>query len=416
MDLIVFGKIALSIFFVLFEVFIFHKRNFIQRLAEKYSALFFFGVFCIFRLIPFLLIYIVFQFDTTSDVPIFYDSAKMAIEGNFVYRDFQTSYSPLFPYLIGLIVPFWQSSKSIVLILILLEAIFVWACTNLFHLNKPHFKSLVYYSLPSTFIFSILGGQEDILMWGFLSLLILMYLKNRNVILVGIIGGLVLLLTKFIFILILPGIVFYFKGFKEQCKVLLGLASIGIPTFVILYHYSHWGFLWPLTEANVPRNPNLWSFFHTVSGGLSPYGPRYLNWLGLAFIEILLSYVILKYRNTISFESFLPAAFVLVYIWLMLVQQSSYANYSYAYLLPLVFMLNWESTKEFYFFLAINFFFAVQPAIWWRNGLVNIQGLHELTEPLKLVLFVMEVFLIGGMIWMMQKVFGHLIMLNHSKK
>jgi hypothetical protein len=161
--------------------------------------------------------------------------------------------------------------------------------------------------------------------------------------------------------------------------------------------------LYPLTEANVPRTPNIWSLFNTLTGGLTPYGPKYVNWIGLGLIELLLIYVVMKFMSTVAFEKFISASFVITYAWLMIVQQSSYANYAYAFLLPLVFILPFNS-KEFYVFVGFNILLVIQPAIWWRTGLIRVEHLGQLKEPLKLFLFLAEIVLIFGLLWIIKKV------------
>ncbi len=403
MDQIILGKTVLAVLLGICEIVFYKYKDFIEKIGSQRPIIFYVLVLFVFRFIPFLSIYYVLNFETTSDVPIFYESAKAAISGGVVYKDFQTSYSPLFPYLIGLILPFWNSSKAIVFILILLESVFVWSSRKLTSFKNPFYITLFYYALPCSLVFSVIGGQEDVLMWGFLSIVLLIYLKNKKHFILGISLGFALLLTKFIFVLIVPAAFFYFKNRSEQLKVMLGLITVGLPTFVLLYCSSKWGFLYPLTEANVPRTPNIWSLFNTLTGGLTPYGPKYVNWIGLGLIELLLIYVVMKFMSTVAFEKFISASFVITYAWLMIVQQSSYANYAYAFLLPLVFILPFNS-KEFYVFVGFNILLVIQPAIWWRTGLIRVEHLGQLKEPLKLFLFLAELVLIFGLLWIIKKV------------
>jgi len=404
-DQVIVGKFGIGVILSICEICIFLNKNDIDKLGASYPKLIFAASFILFRLLPFFVIYSVFNFEPQSDVPIFYESAKAAIRGGIVFRDFQTVYSPLFPYLTSLLIPLWDNPKSVVLILILLEGIFVWTTNLLVYTKLNPFKTLVYLALPSSFIFSVLGGQEDILMWGFLTIILLVYSKKSNAMLLGILTGIALLCTKFIFILIIPAIVFYAKDWKKTLQVLLGLGLIGLPTFVILFQTSNWAFLGPISEANIPRTPNLISFFHTITNGLSPLGPKYLNWMGLGLIELFLAYLIVKFREKLRFTHFMLCIFLLLFIWLMLIQQSSYANYEYAYALPLVFLFDWKSKKDFAIFLLFNFLFAIQPAIWWRNGLLQINSLSELAVPIKLCLFVLETILVVGMLYWMRRIY-----------
>ena len=89
----------------------------------------------------------------------------------------------------------------------------------------------------------------------------------------------------------------------------------------------------------------------------------------------------------------------------MLIQQSSYAIYSFAYLLPLVYLVNWEKKSEFTLFVLLNGVLAIHPAIWWRTGLVYINQWSDLGNALPLTLFFLECVLLFGMWWFMKKVF-----------
>ena len=80
----------------------------------------------VFRLFPFIVIYIFLGFDARSDVLMFYDSAKAAAKGGIVYWDFDTAYSPLFPYITVLPLWIWDSAKAIILEMVLFELLILF--------------------------------------------------------------------------------------------------------------------------------------------------------------------------------------------------------------------------------------------------------------------------------------------------
>jgi hypothetical protein len=88
----------------------------------------------------------------------FYDSAVSASKGGVVYRDFDSAYSPLFPYLTVIPLWFWDSPKSIILEMVGLELLILWGTLRLTRLSV--YYALIYLLLPATFILSVLGGQE----------------------------------------------------------------------------------------------------------------------------------------------------------------------------------------------------------------------------------------------------------------
>lgn len=399
--IIIFIKLALAILLSVFSFGLSTQKVLIESFVAKNRSVFFLTSFLLLRIVPFYLVYIIFDFLPTSDVPIFYESAQGAIKGGFVYKDFQTVYSPLFPYLIAVILPFWNSTKAIVLILILFEMIAVYLTYKLSDSNNKSVKMLYYLSLPTGMVFSVLGGQEDVLMWGFIAAILLIFQYFNSNFFIGILLGFALLFTKFLFILILPAFLLYSKKWKY---FLSGISLIGLSSLCILYHYSGMGFLGPLNEANIARTPNIWSFFHTLSNGLTPYGQKYINWLGLILIEALVIFISLRYRLIHSFKSYIQGIFIQLFVFLMIVQQSSYSNYAYVFILPLIFYIDFDKNSEMIFFLILNILLVIQPAIWWRNGLPYIHSYVDLLDPIKFMLFLMELYILAGLFWIMVKV------------
>ncbi|MHA8050987.1 hypothetical protein V7S79_07710 [Aquirufa sp. ROCK-SH2] len=398
---IIFVKMAVAVLLSIFSFIILTQKVLIESLASKNRTFFFVSSFTLLRILPFYLVYIFFNFSPTSDVPIFFDSAKGALNGGFVYRDFQTVYSPLFPYLISIILPFWYHSKAIVLVLILFELVAVYLTYILSNDEYKYVKILFYLSLPTGLVFSVLGGQEDILMWGFISVVLLVFQGRKRHFLSGVLLGFGCLFTKFLFILIIPAFLLYLKKWKT---FLIGMSMVGLISFYVLYHNSGFAFLGPLNEANIPRTPNLWSFLHTITNGISPFGQKYLNWIGLIFIELLVITISLRYKKIHSLPLFIQGVFIQLFVFLMIIQQSSYANYAYVFILPLIFYIEFDSFLERSFFLGLNILLVIQPAIWWRNGLPYINSYVDLMNPIKLILFLMEIYILLGLFWIMLKV------------
>ena len=83
-----------------------------------------------------------------------------------------------------------------------LELLILWGTLRLTRLSV--YYALIYLLLPATFILSVLGGQEDILMWGALVFSLLLFRRKENFILLGISLGIGLLVTKALFVLFIP--------------------------------------------------------------------------------------------------------------------------------------------------------------------------------------------------------------------
>jgi len=352
----------------------------------------------IFRLLPFILIFNICQFDARSDVQMFYDSALSALKGGFVYRDFPTAYSPLFPYFTTIPLFFVNSPKSILFQMVMLECFILWGTLKLFKRTENSILTILYLLLPTTFVFSVLGGQEDVLMWGVLVVVLLVYRFNHSFFWVGVLLGLGLLVTKFLLILLFPGIFIYTKS---KIKFLAGLLVVGIPSLLFLYYHIQLDFLSPISQANDPRLPNLWSVLHVLSNGISPFGPKWLNWFGLFTILFGSCFLAFKYRK-IDFLTFLPNLFILIFIWLMVIQQSSLTNYSYNFMMPVVFLnyMDFSLNQKIAFFI-FNIALIIKPAVWWGQNMIYLHHWTDLLIPINFVEFSLEITVVIGLLYLL---------------
>jgi len=112
------------------------------------------------RLVPFVIIYLVLGEEARWDVAMFYDSVQGALAGGWVYRDFDTAYSPLFPYIIALPVLIWNSGKAIILFMILVEGLVLRATMQWSRHPESLYIAILYLLLPSPFVYSVLGVKK----------------------------------------------------------------------------------------------------------------------------------------------------------------------------------------------------------------------------------------------------------------
>jgi len=351
----------------------------------------------VFRLFPFIVIYIFLGFDARSDVLMFYDSAKAAAKGGIVYRDFDTAYSPLFPYITVLPLWIWDSAKAIILEMVLFELLILWATIRLTKISV--YYALIYLMLPATFILSVLGGQEDILMWGALVLALLVFKRYQNYVLLGLTLGFGLLVTKALLVLFLPAAFFFVR---DKAKFLFGLLLVGIPSLIILFLTVQWGFLSPVQQANDPRLPNIWSVLHPLTNGFIPLGPKWINWVGLLSILCVGFYFMAKRIKTNLLE-FLPQLFLVIYLWLMISQQSSVVNYAYSILMPLIFVWKKEFTPSFWLVLLLfNLGVILQAPLWWGMGMIYFHSISDLLVPMHALEYFLELLVVGSLFWFLK--------------
>ena len=351
--------------------------------------------FVLFRIVPFGLVYLVLDYDVRSDAWMFYDSARQALQLKTVYRDFDTAYSPLFPYLTALPLLLWNSGKAIVLFLILAEGLAIWLTVRVFKDNvRTAQRAILYLITPAPLVLSVLSGQEDILMWLFGAWAVLVWQKRQDDLWVGIILGLGMVATKALMVLTLIPVFFLVKN---QLRYFLGLLLVGLPALVVMYALVGLEFLEPIQQANDPRTPNLWTILRPLFGEIIPLGHKALNWVGLVAVLGLGCALAYRWRRKNRFVEGFTVLFVATYALVMIVQQSSLANYAYLFLLPMLFVPSVQVTKKtnFFLLLLLNFAIVVQPPIWWGLKMPIFKTLNDLAHPWPAAEYLLEVVIVG---------------------
>ena len=396
-------KLLISLVLTIAIALVLRFRSYLAKHIDFNNFKHFSVAFSLFRILPFWGVYILLNYDATSDVNIFYLSSLSAIKGGLVYRDFQSVYSPFFPYISGLLLLIWNSPKAIVLMMIFVEAGALWATIKWFNKINVTVCTLIYLLLPTTFIFTIFGGQEDVWMCGAFVATLHVYRWKKNEFLFGAGLALGLLVSKLIFILILPGIFFLIKN---KIKFISGFAAVFVPIILFLYFKVGLQLLSPIQEANIPRTPNLMSLLRPFISDFVPMGLPILNWLGL-LINVFIGLVwISKKRLKFSTEDVFIQLFIITFILLMLLQQSSYTNYALLFLLPLLFFIAESlSYSKWVLFTILNVLLAIHPAFWWRNNLFYITNFADLVNPLFAIEYLFEIFIVFGLLGILKEMY-----------
>ena len=324
----------------------------------------------IFRLLPFIAIYLIAGQDTTSDVNGFWDEGSKASQGLIVYKDFWSPYSPLYAYFLGIWLKIWYDPKMIVLTMAVMDGV---ALIISWHFFRPFqsrgtllFRAIVYYILPGSLILCIIGAQEDVWMWLFVVLAYLVRERTVRVEWYAVILAIGLLMTKAIFILILIPL---FILEKQKIRLLVPMIIIGIISLASLYYLVGWEFTQPLDEAQTLRAPNIPSILNPLFNNQIGVGQKFWNWIGLVAAVGLACLAAWRLRNA-DFRIMLSRVWVVLYATMMIVQQSAYSNYIFLFLIPLVFyIINWKSPLQVIALLIFNVLCVVHPSYWWRLGM-----------------------------------------------
>ncbi len=406
MSVVVF-KLGLSLLLIGATVLVLAARN-------KYAAYFTEKTLLIswvlLRVVPFLAIYVFLGFEPRSDIAGFLVGwGTHARQGELIYRDFVCTYSPFFPYLIGLSMAVWNDPRAIVFLMVIMEGMALGA-TYFFY--KPIlsgreliFKSLIYLCLPASLILCVLGGQEDVWTWLFVGLAGWAFYSKKSYVLYGSLLVLGLLSTKATFVLVLPALLILARN---QYRLFVVMALWGITVLAILYALVGLEFMQPLGEADTLRAPNLLSvlnpwFFDTIG-----VGQKLWNWVGLLATVGISCAVSWRLRGA-DFHQAVSRVFVVTYATMMAVQQSAYSNYIFLFLMPLVFcIIDWRDKKQVGYLLAFNMLCVVEASYWWRLGMPKYLAPTDIWDSAASLLdYFMQlciVVLTGYFVWLSAKV------------
>jgi len=378
-----------------------------------------FAFWLISRLGLFIALFVILRFEVPSDVPTYYyEPAKMALEGKITYRDFSTSYGPLFPYIAAGPVAIWDSAKAIVLLAIIFEgiAIFLWhrVASRTLSVADSKLGLLLYLCNPVPILNIVIAGQNQIWLSCFLAAALGLSLARREFF-----SGLLIALSvgavKFLSLIFVP---YWWLMSKARLHftsgIIIGLALIYLP-----FYWVGADILLPFKLEGVQISSGNLPYLLTLTG-FNPSGHiagLLLNLLLLGAIGML---SLLLYKNVrrggISGVSLLGLTAILLVF--MLLSKKSYSNYLNIAMLPLCFsaavVLHRKWQHEF--FLLWCCVAALEPSLWhrWLSKANLDDYLHQMASrgamDFKLPLFILvELLVLGGYLILLWLVLRHLL-------
>lgn len=264
------ARTLLGLFTAFAGLFLLRLRPLYRMDSEKFDR----GITWIFaasRLGLFFLLFVVLHFAVRGDVIGYYfPQAKAVSAGQIIYRDFHSSYAPLFGYINSAAIHLWKSPAAIILLAILIEcaAYIFWIRISRSYFDDATHRAaaLLYLTSPISIQFVAVDGQNNVLILFFIALA-LIYLRRNHSFAVGLALGLCFLSTKFLVVLFLP---LFFSAVRKKLSYLLGFVIPVIPVYAALL-LLHAPILQPLQEEGSLRGPsNLPYLLDTFSGRLLP--------------------------------------------------------------------------------------------------------------------------------------------------
>jgi len=386
---IVVAKAVLSVVLILLTLGLYRLRNAsaVQRLTSTQWSVPL--AILVFRWLPFTAIYLFLGINAQSDViSYFWPQAVAAAQGEVVYRDFVSHYSPFFPYILSLAIHLWWEPRAIIVLMILIESITLWLanvfCQRYLSKEQCNYAALIYLMLPAPFVMIVLGGQEDVWLWT-AGLLVIWLLVNDKPFWAGVVGGLGFLATKALFALPLAVYAVTSKRFNHY---IIGVGLVGIVSIAVLWPLVGSKIFMPLIESSSLSPPNIWFLLTFIN---SPYISANANWLSLVSLGSVILIANLHQRQTSTPIGYL-SGWVVLYCAVMFLSPKSLGNYVAIFCMPFIYLcIIFQDSLSLIFMLLLNFLASVQPSLWYRLGSPNHANLAFLDSFLHFTEFSMEI-------------------------
>ncbi|GAB3259474.1 hypothetical protein GCM10027347_23130 [Larkinella harenae] len=404
---IIYSKAAASLLLSIALIVLWYRRSAVESFLDRKQLPWLPVFWVLLRFIPFLAVYIFFNFAPQSDVAYYYYPIGLSAKALEVpYRDVYNPYAPFYGYWMAIPLILWNNTRALVLFLTLVELLAVWLTyqtyQGLLSRGERLYRALFYLMLPVPFVMSVLSGQEDVALWVFALLAIIALKRYRNDYLCGLLLALGILSTKAVFVLIiLP----FFLLSRRWIPFMAGLATLGVP--VVIFLFLKTGLLFieqPLDEGQYLKAPNWASVLHPWTASFINAEWSVWNYAGL-LVSLLAGLQILRNRGNHDYRTYFPLFYIATFSLMTVVQKNAVANYAYLFMLPLVFQLfDFRRLRSLLLLLLFNCLAAVQPSFWWRIGQPYYKSASDiLSRPDYALEYSMELFITGYLIYLVIK-------------
>ncbi len=363
------------------------------------------------RLGLFSFIFLVLHLQLRGDVGYYWTEALAAMQGKLPYRDFDSSYAPLHPYLDLVAIHLWHRELSLLLLAIVAEcAMFpLWLSigSKLFPRQDLRAASFFYLASPLSLIFVTVDGQNNVIIALLLAAAIALLMRSSAA-LSGIAVGLTFSAVKILGLLFAP---LFFLATPRRWRWSAGtLAVSGIVYGTCLA--LHLPIMQPLShEAAMRTAGNLPYVIEAIAGTELP--ARLWDSLVLAGLFALILFVARSVRGQSEATRLriLTYAMPAVVLTLILLSKKGWPNYLMLVLFPLCLLVRRMSLTGRVLFALFGILAVVEHSYW--ASLLNQVGsvpFHALLLDRHLPpyvtrvvrgLAVLEALLISGYCWLL---------------
>lgn len=318
------------------------------------------------RLSVFVIIFVVLGFQVQSDVPAaYYPEAKAALSGLVVYRDFFSTYSPLFAYVCAVPVWVWDSPKSIVLFAIVVEsaALPVWLSVARSALPEELVRDVAWMYVFSPLMISTvaMAGQNHVWISPCLAAS-LWFLHRRRDTVAGLIFAFGIVATKFFALAFVPPLSVVGsirRRFITVCALATscvygGFALVGAPVLVPILFQRDPG---QMSSGNIPY----------LGSALSIPMDSIVYPIAAVAILAALGVALVRRSHSVN-EPVAMTASVMVFATILLFSKKAYTTYWAACFFPLCYVVATVPLRRLTasLFMLWSTVATVEPSLYFR--------------------------------------------------
>jgi hypothetical protein len=369
---IIAGKAILGIVFTVLGAFLAtHSR--LSALSEWRFRLAVFAFWILTRVGLFAVVFLILQFEPTSDVVGAYvPQAHLAMGGLWIYRDFVSSYAPLFPYALAEALKYvWASSKMVVVLAMLVDlaSLPFWmeALKNLLAPLAARQACVLYLASSAPLVNVALNGHNQV--WVSLFVGVALWLYTRRAAAVsGFALSVPFVLVKFLALVTVPA---FLPRNGRAFRFLASFAALpaAVYGFLVLHHVDV--FVPVRNEIDARTSGNIPFLLTAALGRLRWVAPtRAID--GVALLALAALAVWLVSRQPAMPTPAVLWALNLLILTLLLVSRKSYTTYLVMCFFPLCAIAIREGLTRFRagLFGIFGFVAMIEPTLWfrWLNG------------------------------------------------
>jgi hypothetical protein len=360
------------------------------------------------RLAIYTVIFLVLRIAPRGDVPAFYWSESNEVLAHLLpYRDFQSSYAPLHPYLNALVILIWHSPLAIILLAIIAEAFVLplWLRLGRVFLEERDLRSasLLYLTSVISLHFVAIDGHDNVVI-ALLLVLALFFIHRSRIFASGAAVGVAFSTIKFLPLLYMP---IFVTLVPRRWRWLAGASAIILPVFGVCLFVLRLPILTPLLfEKTMTSAGNIPYVFEGITGLAVPTQ----IWDALVFLALAAVFflIVIKTRGARDTQRLrlLTFGFAALTLTLVLFSKKSWPPYLMLCLFPIcLLMKNFSRLRVLAF--AIFGVVAVTADSYWATVLgqaVSAEFHRGLLAHRSdcLILLVLQIALVGGYLWLLQ--------------